>query len=120
MKVFFYSVDDENNKISYNSEAHYDKNMIIFDDKTYENTKVYLQILNDKVIINRKGMISMNLELAFNKKTKGYYQNEMGLEFEFIADCNYLTISDKRIDASYSMILDGQVLSSHKIWIILR
>lgn len=120
MKVFFYSIDDEENKISYNSEAHYEDDMLVFEDKSYENTKMYLKIDKDRVIINRKGMIIMNLELIGNKKTKGYYQNEIGLEFDFIIDCSNLVITDKRIDISYAMILDNQVLSSHKIWIILR
>lgn len=120
MKVFFYSIDDENNKISFNSLAKIENDYIVFQDKINKKTNIYLKILENKIIINRKGNTIMNLELIQGKKTIGYYKNELGFEIDFIADCSNLMITKSRIDVSYAMILDNQVISSHKIWIILR
>ena len=120
MEVSFYSVNDENEKVCFKSLAEKNNNQIIFQDKSLSNTMIYLTILKDKLIFERKGDCNMKIELKNDKKTLGFYSNEIGLEFNFETKCKELIIKDKRIDIQYDMILDNSILSSHKIWIIMR
>ena len=39
----------------------------------------------------------MKIELKKDKKTLGFYSNEIGLEFNFETNCKELIIKDKRI-----------------------
>lgn len=120
MIASFYSVDDENNKIIFKSNYEIKDNTIIFEDKSYENTKIYLYKFKDRLIFKRVGNCNMTLELIEGQALEAYYANELGLEFKFIAKCNKLSLDNNRIDIEYDMILDNDLLSSHKIWIILR
>lgn len=120
MMIHFYSVDNDNNKVSFKSEGYESNGKLCFLDKTIKDTMIYLTISTDKLLFERKGRIEMVLPLQQEIKSKAYYKNELGLEFDFIADCTKLEINRDRIDIQYDMILDNEVQSSHKIWIILR
>lgn len=120
MQVFFYSLDNQNNKVSFNTAYKREDNKIIFEDKSIENTVIYLYIYKDKLILERKGSVEMKISFIKNKSIPSYYKNQLGLEFNFIAKCHKLTITENRIDIEYDMILDNDLISSHKIWIIMR
>jgi len=120
MEVFFYSLDNQNNKVSFKSNAEYINNKLVFVDKSIESTVIQLSISSDKLVLERTGNTIMKLAFIENKSSEAYYKNEMGLEFDFIVKCNKLIITDNRIDIEYDMILDKELLSSHKIWIIMR
>lgn len=120
MKVFFYSVDDEENKVSFHSEGAYRDNVLSFEDKTLKNTKINIYIDSNRLIFQREGSVEMKLELIEGQAMPSFYRNDMGLEFEFQAFCHKLDISNNKIDIEYEMILDHNSLSYHKIWIIIR
>lgn len=120
MKLTFHSIDDENNKIIYKSDYVKNNNTIIFDDKSVENTKVYLEINNDNIIFERKGNINMKINLTLNKKTEGYYQNDIGLDFKFYIVTNKIENNKNKITIEYSMYLDEDLMSTHKIWILFH
>lgn len=117
MKITFYSLDDEKNKIFFKSEGKKIDNCIIFEDKSYDNTVIKLELYSSSIILNREGNVNMKLILKKNEASECFYQNEMGLEFKFMAFCKDLIIKENRIDIEYDMILDEDILSSHKIWI---
>lgn len=120
MKVFFYSVDDEENKVSFHSEGIYENNVLSFEDKTLENTRIHIFIYPKRLIFQREGSVEMKLELIEGQAIPSFYRNDLGLEFEFQALCHKLKISKDKIDIEYEMILDHNSLSYHKIWIIIR
>lgn len=120
MKVFFYSIDDEKNKINFNTEGFYENDYLVFSDKSIPNTKIYLKYENNTLIFKRFGFVNMNVRLHHQEKTNAWYKNDMGLEFNFITFTKVLNYKDNRIDIEYDMILDNKVYSTHKIWIIIR
>ncbi len=120
MEVSFYSIDNENNRISYKSEAKIENGFIVFEDKSLDSTNVYIKKENDSLTILRAGKINMEIKLIPDTLTTGAYQNDIGVEFEFNTFCKKLLLSEKRYDAEYDIILDKDIISSHKIWIILR
>lgn len=120
MKVFFYSVDDEENKVSFHTDGLYKDNILSFEDKTLSNTRIHIYIYPDRLIFQREGSVEMKLELIEGQAMSSFYKNDIGLEFEFKAFCHKLKISKDKIDIEYEMILDHNSLSYHKIWIIIR
>ena len=61
----------------------------------------------------------MKLELELDKKTKGNYKNSNGLEFDFECLCDELKINEKNITLGYSLIIDGNAISYHKILVTI-
>ena len=120
MNLTFYSVDNNNEKVLYNTEYVKDENQIIFLDKSVENTTIYLTILPNSLLFERRGNSNMILPLEYGKKTKCHYKNELGLEFDFLVLTTELLISSKRIEMEYSLFLDGDNISNHKITIIFH
>ena len=120
MMLTFHSIDDENNKIIFKSEYKKNNNIIIFEDKSVENTMIFLTINEDNIIFERKGNINMKLILHKNIKTQGYYQNELGLDFKFNIITSKLEYNKNKINIGYSMYLDEDLISTHKIWILFH
>lgn len=120
MILTFHSVDSNDNKIIYKTEYKKENNVIIFKDKSMENTEIHLIVDNDSIIFQRIGDNEMNLMLMYNQKTTGYYKNNMGLEFEFEAYTISLTITTKKISIEYTMFLEDNPISTHKIWILFH
>lgn len=120
MKVTFLSLDDEKNKVYFESEAARKDNEIIFVDKTYPNTTIELTLYEDKVQFIRTGYVNSKMIFIENKKTKGIYQNEMGLEFDFDIYCSRLDVNKNRIVIHYTLVLDEYMKTNHKISLLLN
>lgn len=120
MVVYFYSINQDKEKVCFHSEGKKDGNRIMFSDLSCENTIISLLVEKDKIVLKREGDTETEMELIKDKTTKGYYKNKMGLDFFFKVICKRLEIKKNRIDIEYSMIMDSEEISSHKIWIILR
>ena len=119
MIISFYSIDSNDNEIKFESAATLIDNTYIFDDKSLENTIINLIVLNDKIIFKRMGNVDMNLELEKNKKTQGNYKNSNGLDFDFECLCDDLAFDGKNISLGYSLMLDNNAISYHKILITI-
>lgn len=120
MKVTFLSLDDEKNKVYFESEASKNDKEIIFVDKTTPNTTIELIVQDDKVQIVRNGYVNSKMVFVENEKTKGNYQNEMGLEFDFDIFCSKLKIDKNRIVIHYTLVLDEYTKTNHKISLLLN
>lgn len=120
MKVAFLSLDDENNKIHFESEASRKENEIIFLDQTTPNTTIEFKIESESVTMVRTGDVNSYMEFVLNKKTKGNYQNIMGLEFDFEVLCTYFLITTNKIRLDYELILDEHTKTMHKISLLLK
>lgn len=120
MVVSFFSVDNQNNRVCFKSEAVYENNTLVFQDKSVRDTYIHVTKHKDKLCFERKGSVCMSMELELGCRRTGFYKNALGLEFSFTSYCHILKITEKKIEMEYDMILDGDVLSKHKIWIIIR
>ena len=120
MKVTFLSLDDEKNKVFFESEASKQGNEIIFIDKTSTNTTIEMTVNEDEVKMVRKGTVNSTMVFSITKKTKGNYNNEMGLEFDFDIHCTRLEVSKNKILIHYTLILDEFMKTNHKISLLLN
>ncbi|HRF70849.1 MAG: DUF1934 domain-containing protein [Anaeroplasmataceae bacterium] len=120
MEVTFISIDQENHKIEYKAIAKQDGNGISFSDKSCENTVIYLKIKENKLHLLRQGEVTMEMEFIPKEKTKGYYQNQLGLSFEFDVYCSLCIIKDERIDVHYEMILEDGTTNKQKLAFIIN
>ena len=120
MKVSFLSIDDENNKINFSTEVTHVDNRYIFVDKTTENTIIEIEVLGECVRLTRTGNVTMYMLYDINNLTCGSYENKEGLEFEFEIQTTKLEIQKSKIRIDYSMIMDKQVMSSHKLSLLFN
>ena len=120
MILTFHSIDSNDNKIIFNTEYTKKDNLVIFKDKSMENSVIELTIENDSITLKRTGDNEMDLMLIYNQKTTGFYKNNMGLEFEFEAYTTSLNITSKKISIEYTMFLEDNPISTHKIWILFH
>lgn len=120
MKVTFLSLDDDNNKVYFTSDYSKVDDQIVFLDKSTPNTEIHLKIKDEEVILERIG--SVNMQMIFNLKhlTKGFYNNDMGLDFNFQIKCHKLLCRNKKVNVEYDLILeDGQKLG-HKFSLLFN
>lgn len=120
MKITFHSINSENNKICFTSDGYYENDVLVFEDKSISNTKIYLNISSSFIEFQRKGEIEMYLKIIKNQKTAGYYKNSIGLDFEFEVNTKEVIIKNNKILLEYSLILDNEEISTHKILILLH
>ena len=120
MKVSFISIDDENNKINFSTEVTKVDNIYRFIDKTTNNTTIEIEVLGNSVRLTRIGDITMYMLYDINNITSGSYENVEGLEFNFEIKTTKLEVQNNKIRIDYSMIMDKQVMSSHKLSLLFN
>lgn len=114
MQVTFSSIDDQLNRVQFSSEVKLVDHHYCFEDKSSANTMIHLWIETHCIHLKRTGQVVMDMLFDPEKETLGTYQNEMGLELEFVIRCIKLSISPKQIMIQYEMKQDS-FLSKHKI-----
>ena len=120
MIAHFKSVDKDGNVTIFDSLCEYSDGIYKFKDIATENTYIYISIDASTVSIIRKGNTNMELFLAYGMKTTGYYKNNLGLEFNFLAETTDLSINSDRIYASYSLFVENDLVNQHKMWILFN
>ncbi len=115
MIVSFISIDEDNNKIEYTSHANIDNNKIIFKDKSTNDTNIMIYQESDSLYLKRYGMVDMIMEYKLGYKTKGYYKNQDGIEFEFQIFTKYLEINADKCIVDYQMIVENDVVSKTSV-----
>ncbi|MDE5715274.1 MAG: DUF1934 domain-containing protein [Anaeroplasmataceae bacterium] len=115
MKISFLSLDQEQNKTYFVSEAVKENNTYIFLDNSTENVIIYLTIEDESIYIRRTGEIEMFMHFKEGTTQKSSYKNKLGLEFEFQTQCTKLTVSDKKILIWYDMLMNDGFTSSFKL-----
>lgn len=119
MVVSFLSFDCDKNKTSFQTEAIQKGNVIQFEDKSSIDTQIQITLLEDAFILERSGFIEMYLHFCLDKLTKGKYKNNDGLEFDFEVHTKSLFMEKNKLKASYDMIMDEEILSSHTFQVVL-
>ena len=120
MIAHFKSVDKEGNVTKFDSQCEYKDGTYIFKDLATENTTIYVSIDASTVTILRKGDTNMELFLVYKEKTTGYYKNNLGLEWNFYAKTDDLSINRDRIYASYSLFVENDIVNQQKMWILFN
>lgn len=115
MKVSFLSIDNEKNRNFFTSEAVESNGELAFIDGTTKDTTIHLIKINSDLKLIRDGSVKMEMLFSLNNKTKGYYHNEMGLEFEFDVYCKELVVEKNKYVINYDMIMDNVIQNQHKI-----
>lgn len=118
MKAHFYSIS-KNSNVKYISDLKIDNNTYSFKDS--DNTFINLSILNNNhIIINRFGSISMDMVFKTLEKTKSFYKNDMGLEFDLEIFTKDISISKDKIVIEYDLYLDNILNDSYKIFVLIK
>ncbi len=88
----------------YESNVHIEDNKIKFQDKSVENTYIYIEILDsDTIHLTRVGEISMDVIYKSNTKSvTTYIDNHSGFKMELETICNSVLIDDFKIIVNYS------------------
>ena len=120
MLLSFRSLDSFDNEISYKAEYQKNDNTYVFDDLSAENTKTFLTIDGDVVRIKRTGDTESEFTFSENLKLPGYYKNNLGVNAELSIFTKKINIKSDKIYLEYDLILDDDVISSHKIWILFH
>lgn len=120
MIVTFHSIDNENEKVFFKTKGEQKENSIFFKDESMPNTTIELKIEASSVELIRSGDYNTNMLFQKNKKTKAYYRNNLGLEFDFYVETKVLDIKKNKISIEYNMFLFEEEISTHKIWILLH
>ena len=120
MKVSFISIDDENNRINFSTDVQVDGNKYSFIDKTTSNTNIEIEVIGENVRLTRTGDVTMYMLYDIKNITSGSYENNEGLEFNFEIKTTKLEVSKSRIRIDYSMLMEKEVLSSHKLSLLFN
>ncbi len=120
MKVNFLSFDENNNKIYFTSDYVKDDNKIVFLDKSTLNTEIHLQIKDKEVVLERIGSTNMQMIFNLKKLTKGFYNNDLGLEFNFQIKCYKLLCRDNKLNVEYDLIMEDGQKHGHKIALLFN
>ena len=116
----FKSIDKEGNITEFESICLYENGIYTFKDESTENTMIYVSFDSNNLNIIRKGDTTMDLNLIFKQKTSGYFENNLGLKFEFESFTDDLSVNFNNIYASYSLFIENELINQHKIWILFN
>ena len=120
MKVSFLSMDDNDNKVSFVTDVIKKDNRYLFNDLSTTNTQIEIEILGSNIRLVRTGDITMYMLFDVNFYTSGSYRNSEGLSFDFDIKTTRLDILSNKIRIDYDMILEKEILSSHKISLLFN
>lgn len=120
MELMFHSLDSNDNKVFFRASYEIKNNTYVFQDKTDKGTTIYLTINDNEILFERKGNTNMQLLLSDNTLTGGHYENNVGLKFDFGVKTTSIKIESKKLEMEYSLFLDGNILSTHKIWVLFN
>lgn len=120
MRVAFLSMDEEKNKIYFETDCFKKDNQISFTDKSIPNTLINIELKENAVILNRTGETEMWMIFKENTKTSGFYKNQSGLSFDFEIVCHKLLRNDRKIMVYYDLVLDKVEVHSHKISLLFN
>ena len=82
--------------------------------------KEEIEVLDKCIRLIRTGDTTMYMLFDIKNITSGSYENIEGLEFSFEIKTTKLEIQNNKIRIDYSMIMDKQVLSSHKLSLLFN
>lgn len=113
-------MDEDGNKVHFESEAVINQEELAFVDKSCENTTIHFLFSDTKMVLQRDGDTQMEMVFDLQKRTNGFYENSEGLRFDFLVECTHLECTNQKITIHYTMILDKQTKTKHKISLLLN
>lgn len=120
MKIHFYSFSD-GEKIDFISECSYENNTYFFKDQTDLGTTISFKVLDEhRIEFKRSGHTITTIIFDKFNITKAFYDNNEGLAFNFNVKTNRLDLEINKIVVEYDLILDGEIQSSIKIYLLIK
>lgn len=119
MIVSFVSIDKDNDRVSFEAEAHYEENTLVFPDLSMPNTMLYVTKVDDELVIIRDGEVKMDAYYIKNNYSTGIYEGN-GLKFEFRIYTQELVVTKHKIVLEYVMSVENDIVGSNKITINIR
>ena len=120
MYLTFKSVDSYGDEVKFEAPYEIEGKTYIFDDLSAENTKTNLRILDDQIEIYRVGDTESSFIFKENTKCLGHYKNNLGLEMKMEVFTKKINQLKDKLYIEYDLIISGDVISSHKIWILFH
>ena len=117
MLVIFEMIS-ENLNINYKVFGKKEGNVLTFPDKSIPNTIMSVTIADDYIEIHRSGKVTMRQGFKLETQEVGFYQNDMGLEFEISSFTTEMTVKENMIEVFYEYYLENKWQSSNKLKII--
>ena len=108
----------ENININFKVFGKKEGNVLSFPDKSATNTIMHITITDKEVEVLRTGNVNMKQTFKLGTKTKGYYKNSEGIEFEIASYTKELTVTENSITILYEHYLDDNWQSSNKLKIL--
>ena len=115
MKVSFLSIDENRDKICFESEVSFKNGQIWFQDGSQTETRIGIERHSWGIVFRRIGAVETEMTFWNGKKTHGRYRNREGLEFSFEVLCQKCEMTERRILIHYLLILDERIQTRHKI-----
>lgn len=120
MKVTFLSMDEDENKVFFESDASFCEDEIVFADKSLTDTTLYLRFEPDRLNLRREGQVFMRLSFRQHHKTDGFYRDSFGLEIPLTVLCTFLKVEAKKTIVHYELWWDEQMKTKHKILLLFE
>ncbi len=112
MKVSVLSMNDQKEKVSFQSEAIQEDNKIQFEDKSYPNTQIILSLLEESILLERSGDVQMHMHFHPQEITDGWYRNKEGLQFDYQVQTMDILRKNNKIKVTYILFLDHSPIST--------
>ncbi len=90
-------------------------NTLSFPDKMTPNTLIDIIFDDDMIIVNRRGKTQMYQEFRINQKLKGFYKNDMGLEFEIYSETFEMQTSEHEVYVLYDFFIENGKQTRNKL-----
>ena len=116
MLVEFTMIND-NEEYSFKVMGKKRDNVLTFPDKMIPHTLIDIIFDEDMIIVNRRGKTEMYQEFKLNQKLKGFYKNDMGLEFDIYSDTLELSVNEHEVNILYDFYLEKDKQSRNKLLI---
>ena len=117
MLITFEMITNDFN-IKYQVFGKREKDTLIFLDKSVPNVTMHVTIKENEIEIRRCGNVDMLQRHILNTKTKGYYKDATGIEFEISNITKELIISDNQIVIGYDYYLENEWQTYNKLKIL--
>ena len=118
--IHFYSYQEGLDNIHFESNLDIYDDMWIFDDKTYEDTKIRVLFKGNGIEFIREGKVNNQMLFKLNEYTKASYSSDIGLVFDYEILTKEIMIKDNKIKIVYDYFMDKEKISSVKIILIMK
>lgn len=107
--------------IEFTSELEIKDGVLVFEDKSIENTIVVVEVINDKMILlERFGDTNMSFNMILDKKVPAKYNNKMGLVLDISIFTKEINIKKEQIYMKYDYFIEEEYQNTYEIYLLIK